>query len=58
MNDLVGTGSLTRSDREHATACGSRCWVLAIAGLVYITAASTIELYPTQADLDKAAEAA
>ena len=57
VNDLVGTGSLThliaRRDRVRIVV-----WVLAIAGLVYITAASTIGLYPTQADLDKAAEAA
>ncbi|RPI07452.1 MAG: ABC transporter permease, partial [Actinobacteria bacterium] len=57
MNDLVGAGSLThliaRRDRVRIAV-----WVVAIAGLVYITAASTIGLYPTQADLDKAAAAA
>ncbi len=56
MIAFAGTGPLTRMiarrDRVRIAV-----WVLSIVATVVVSAASTIGLYPTQADLDKAAEA-
>ena len=56
MIAYAGTSPLTRMiarrDRVRIAV-----WVLAIVLMVVVSAASTIGLYPTQADLDKAAEA-
>jgi ABC-2 type transport system permease protein len=55
--DLAGTGALVRlvlrRDRTRLLV-----WIGAIVLLVYVSAVSTIEIYPTQADLDLAAAAA
>ena len=56
MIAFAGTGPLTRMvarrDRVRISV-----WVLAIVATVVVSAASTIGLYPTQADLDEAAAA-
>jgi polyether ionophore transport system permease protein len=56
MSELTGTSALARAilrrDRVRIAV-----WTLSIAGLVVLTAASVKGLFPTQADLDKAAEA-
>ncbi len=54
---LVGTGTLVRATiRRDRTRIA--VWVLAVAGLVAVTASSVKRVYPTQADLDQAARAA
>ena len=56
MTELTGTSALARAilrrDRVRIAV-----WTVSIAGLVVLTAASVKGLFPTQADLDKAAQA-
>jgi ABC-2 type transport system permease protein len=56
MSELTGTAQLAR-DILRRDRVRIAVWTLSIAGLVVVTAASVQGLFPTQADLDKAAAA-
>jgi ABC-2 type transport system permease protein len=53
-NELAGTWALTRFAARHDRV-RIAVWIVALVFLVLVTATSTKGLYPTQADLDKAA---